>query len=834
MQLRDYQEMAIEAVRDSFRAGHRRTLLVSPTGSGKCYGKGTPILMYDGTIKAVEDIEVGDQLMGPDSTPRRVESLARGREEMFRVTPVKGDPFECNRSHILCLDITPAKKGDQPQQVTMSVDEYLGQSNYFKHRAKLWRTGVDFHCTNVRLDWIPPYQMGLWLGDGSTLAPEVSCPDQKVLDGWAELADLHPDRLRAVWLEPEDRVRSVRLSRINGTQQENLISQYLRGLGLMGDDRFIPRLYKIASREDRLALLAGLIDTDGHLHNGYYEISTKYESLCNDILFLARSLGFAAYANAEVKSCQTGASGIYHRITISGDIDQIPCRVSRKQAQPRQQIKRVNVTGFSVESLGEGDYYGFMLSGPDRMHLLGDFTVGHNTVIFSYVAAGVAKNGKRVLIIAHRRELLRQISSALTRAGVKHGMLTGGSTGIPPQHVIVASVFTLANRLKHFPAPDLIVGDEAHHFTPDSSWGKVVSAFPKALVLGVTATPERLDGKGLGSLFDDMVIGPTVAELTEQEYLSPADVYAPSRPDMGGVHTRMGDYVKSELEQAMDRPSITGSAVAHYTKLTPGRKAIAFCVSVKHAVDVAEDFRKAGYAAYHIDGGMKERERDQVLKDFESGKIQVLTSCDLVSEGFDLPAVEVAILLRPTQSLSLYLQQCGRAIRPAPGKEKTYIFDHAGNTARHGFIDEPREWTLDGDIIRRRKAEAKEKVPEIRTCPDCFAMHPPVPICPKCGHVYKVKSRKIQHIDGELVQLSHAGEARAAMEERDWKRRFDVLTAVGRKRGYKQPKQWAFNVICGQEATRLAKSRNANRTTNGLTAEERQRIWTLTMGKNAV
>ena len=468
-----------------------------------------------------------------------------------------------------------------------------------------------------------------------------------------------------------------------------------------------------------------------------------------------------------------------------------------------------------------------------RRTLLVSPTGSGKTVIFSYVAAGVAKNGKRVLIIAHRRELLKQISAALTKAGVKHSMLVSTSRGIPTRNVVVASVFTLANRLKHFPAPDLIVGDEAHHFTPDSSWGKVVSAFPKALVLGVTATPERLDGKGLGSLFDDMVLGPTVAELTEQEYLSPADVYAPSRPDMSGIHTRMGDYVKSELEQAMDKPSITGSAVAHYSKLTPGKKAIAFCVSVKHARDVAEDFRRAGYAAFHIDGGMKEAERDQVLKDFESGKIQVLTSCDLVSEGFDLPAVEVAILLRPTQSLSLYLQQCGRAIRPSPGKEKTYIFDHAGNTARHGFIDEPRDWTLNGDIIKKRRAEAKEKPADIRTCPECFAMHPPTPACQKCGHIYKVKSRKIQHIDGELVQLSHAGEAKAAMEERDWKRRFDVLTAVGRKRGYKQPKQWAFNVICGQEATRLAKSRNANRTTNGLTAEERQRIWTLTMGKNA-
>lgn len=468
----------------------------------------------------------------------------------------------------------------------------------------------------------------------------------------------------------------------------------------------------------------------------------------------------------------------------------------------------------------------------NRRTLLVSPTGSGKTLMFSYIAAGVAKNGKRVLIIAHRRELLKQISAALTRAGVKHGMLAGGSTGIPPHNVIVASVFTLANRLKHFPKPDLIIGDEAHHFTPDSSWGKVVAAFPEALVLGVTATPERLDGKGLGMLFDDMVIGPTVAELTEQEYLSPADVYAPSRPDMNGVHTRMGDYVKAELEQAMDKPSITGSAVAHYTKLAAGKRAIAFCVSVKHAKDVAEDFRRAGYAAYHIDGGMETKERDQVLKDFEEGKIQVLTSCELVSEGFDLPAVEVAILLRPTQSLSLYLQQCGRAIRPAPGKTKTYIFDHAGNTARHGFIDEPREWTLDADRIKQRRAAAKDKPPEVRTCPECFAMHATLPVCPKCGHVYKIKSRKIQHIDGELVQLSHAGEAKAAMEEKDWKRRFDVLTMVGRKRGYKQPGKWAFNVICGQEATRLAKMRSANGTTNGLTSEERQRIWTMTMGRS--
>lgn len=463
-----------------------------------------------------------------------------------------------------------------------------------------------------------------------------------------------------------------------------------------------------------------------------------------------------------------------------------------------------------------------------RRPLLVSPTGSGKTLMFSYISAGMAQNGKRVLILAHRRELLRQISSALRTMGVRHAVMSGGARGIPTTNVVVASVFTLARRLKHFPAPHLIIGDEAHHFTPQSTWGQCVAAFPNAHVLGVTATPERLDGKGLGLMFDDMVMGPTVAELTEQGYLTPAEVYAPSKPDLKGLRTRMGDYVNSELEGAMDKPSITGNAVHHYRKLADGKLAIAFCVSVKHAKDVAEQFRLAGYRASHIDGGMDERERDQVLKDFAAGKIQILTSCDLVSEGFDLPAVEVAILLRPTKSLSLYLQQVGRAIRPSPGKSATIVLDHAGNTAVHGFIDEHREWQLTADSARRKTDT--EKAPVVRSCPQCFAMHRPSPVCPKCGHVYKVASRKVQQIDGELVQISRADETQVTAH--DFAKQFQILTIVARKRHYQHPEKWAFNVICGKEAARLSKLRGTpGKTTNGLTLEERNRIWAQTIGK---
>lgn len=831
IQLRDYQQHAIESVRDSFRRGNKSTLLVSPTGSGKCYGRGTPIMLYDGSIKRVEDVAVGDLLMGPDSLPRRVESLARGREEMFRVTPVKGDPFECNRSHILCLDITPSKKGEAPSRTTMSVDDYIKQSAYFKHRAKLWRTGVNFNHTHVNLNFMPAYQMGIWLGDGTDSCPEISCPDQEVLDGWAELAEMHPDKLRLVQLEPDGRVRGLRLSRVNGTGQENIVSRYLRGLGLMDRGKFIPRLYKIASRADRLSLLAGIIDTDGHLCNGYYEVATKYDMLRDDILFVARSLGFAAYSQTAEKFCQTGGGGLYHRVTISGDVSEIPCRVPRKKAQPRRQIKRVTVTGFTVESLGDGDYYGFTLSGPDRLHLLGDFTVGHNTLMFSYIASGVAKNNKRVLIVAHRDYLLRQISDALRKAGVRHSILTAGAVGVPRTPVVVASVFTLVNRLKWFPKPDLIIGDEAHHFSVGSSWGKVVQHYPDSRVLGVTATPERLDGKGLGDLFNDMVLGPSVAELTAQGFLCPADVYAPSSPDLAGVHRRGGDYVSKELEAAMDKPSITGSAVAHYTKLAAGKRAIAFCASVKHAQDVAREFQQAGFPSASIDGKMDKAAQAKVLEDFGAGRVRILTSCEMISEGFDVPATEVAILLRPTASLTLYIQQVGRALRPSPGKFSAIILDHAGNTRRHGFIDDHREWSLAGAGTTRKSSE--EAAPQVRSCPVCFSMHKPMPACPKCGHVYEVKSRKVKQVDGELVQLTRSDEAQAAAKEIDIAQRFKILAGVGKKRGYTHPDKWAFNIICGQEAAKLAKSRDPvlQSTVNGLTKSERDRIWSMTMGK---
>ena len=437
-------------------------------------------------------------------------------------------------------------------------------------------------------------------------------------------------------------------------------------------------------------------------------------------------------------------------------------------------------------------------------------TGGGKTIVFSYIAREAAKRGTRVLILVHRRELLLQGSRALQEVGLPHGLV---APTLPPTdaQVRIASVQTLVRRLDHVPPPDLLVIDEAHHAVA-GSWRRVLERWPRARVLGVTATPARLDGKGLGvrvgGVFDHLVLGPSVQDLTDAGFLVPADVYAPPmKADLEGVRTRLGDFDRREIRVRMDRPVITGDAVEHYLRLAPGRPGIAFCASVEHARHVAEAFSEAGVPSEPIDGGMGDGDRDGALARLASGETRVLTSCEIVSEGFDLPAVEVAILLRPTQSLTLYLQQVGRVLRPSPGKASATVLDHVGNVERHGLPDADRTWDLDG-VRRRRTGEAP-----VRRCPECFACHPPAPVCPACGHVYEVSPQRAgpQTVGGELqkvgrdrnhlfvevqerMRLAHLEQARC--------RTFEDLVELGIRRGYGNPRAWARHVWRARHRTR--------------------------------
>ena len=382
------------------------------------------------------------------------------------------------------------------------------------------------------------------------------------------------------------------------------------------------------------------------------------------------------------------------------------------------------------------------------------------TIVFARICRLASDKGRKVLILVHRRELVKQASDKLTKAGVEHGIIAAGFK--PSAHPVqIASVQTLARRLRTVSIePDLIIIDEAHHAVA-GQWEKILQHFGNARVIGVTATPSRLDGRGLGSHFSTLVSGPSVKLLTELGFLSRHRVFAPPViADLKGVRTRGGDYASDQLSEAMNRPTITGDAIDHYRKRANGLPAIAFCCSVAHASSVCASFNAAGFRAKLVTGNMPMEERDDAISGLADGRTQVLCSVDVVSEGTDVPAVSAAILLRPTQSEALYLQQVGRILRPQPGKI-AIVLDHVGNTFKHGFIDDVRAWSLDSKPKRQRKDEPPV---EVRQCPKCFAAFKPQPVCPMCGHVFKKKTSQLETVDGDLVEIKRKKEK----EEEPW------------------------------------------------------------------
>ena len=408
------------------------------------------------------------------------------------------------------------------------------------------------------------------------------------------------------------------------------------------------------------------------------------------------------------------------------------------------------------------------------------------TVLFSYITSQVLKRGSRVIIVAHRREILDQISATLKRVGVPHGFIQAGKSA-SIQSAMVASIQTLARRLDTVPAPDLVIIDEAHH-SVSKSYVQMFAAWPTAKFIGVTATPERLDGKGLGAMFDRMVMGPSVQWLIDNGFLAQPVYYAPREVvDLSQVHTVAGDFDRSEAEEIVDTPRITGDAVTHYVRFCNRQRAVAFCISVAHAQHVADTFNSCGIPSASIDGTLDPEVRKQRVEDLTAGKILVLTSCELISEGFDLPAVNAAILLRPTHSLSMHLQQVGRALRPYPGKTNAIILDHVGNCLRHGLAEQERDWDLSG----REKRLKKSSLVETKQCSKCFAIFAGT-VCPQCGSQREIAVREIEEVDGELQRLSIEDISKKREERREEGKckTLDDFRALAKLRGYKLG--WAF------------------------------------------
>lgn len=405
-------------------------------------------------------------------------------------------------------------------------------------------------------------------------------------------------------------------------------------------------------------------------------------------------------------------------------------------------------------------------------------TGGGKTRTFSHITQEMYSMGMRVLILCHRREILDQISLTLNDAEVPHSILCAGMK-VPDAQVIVGSIQTVARR--KLPDPQFIVVDEMHHL-PSRQFTNVINQWPKARFLGVTATPERLDGKGLRPYVDHMHLGPTSQWLMDNGYLARTQYWAPETPNLKGVRKRMGDFDQDAIEVLMSTRKITGNAIIEYEKHAKGLQAIAFCCSVKHATEVAEAFTFAGYPSECIHAGTTDRK--EMMERFRSGKMRVLTNCELIGEGVDVPAVGAAILLRPTASLTLHLQQIGRALRPKPDGSKAIIIDHAGNLMRHGGAEEVRKWNLDGHASKQRDPGMA-----LKQCPKCFMAYVGK-FCPECGpEPAKVNPREIDHSDGELKEWQP--KLTRKQEEAQCKTYRDMLL-LARKRGYK--KGWAWHM----------------------------------------
>ena len=800
---RPYQSEAVEAVYEHLRTKDNNPCVVLPTG---CHAKDHPILMYDGTVRKVQDISVGDIIMGADSTPRHVLALARGREPMARITPIKGEPFVVNMNHILSLVSTNEGKGDftcyqKGGEITnITVREYLTKSKSWRHLRKLYRVPVNFSIPKNLP--IPPHILGLLLGDGiMTNAIGLTSAEEELGDEFSRYAESIGCSVRVT--ENDRNVPTYYAVVAKGAK--NPLFEILHQLGLRGHcahNKFIPKEYLTASRSDRLQLLAGLLDSDGFFDGHCLEITTQSRELAGDIVFLARSLGFMANCHEKYCACQTGAGGWYYRVHISGDLSPIPCRRKRHVFHVRQQKKNVLRTGFSVEILSEDDFYGFELDG-DHLYVDGNFVVHHNTgkslVLAQIAKDSVEKWNGRVLILAHVKELLEQNADKIRKLcpELKIGIYSAGlRSRDTTEQVIVAGIQSVYNKACELDAFDLVVVDEAHAISGEGDGMyrtfladmKVIN--PHVRVIGLTATPFRLKG-GLickpENILNEICYEAGLKEMIQQGYLSPLISRAGrAEANLANLHIRGGEFISDEVAAAMDNDALVTSACREIVELTRDRKSVLiFTASVDHCKHVAEKIQAfSGKECAIVTGDTSPAERAEIIARFKGEFIpadlfgtpkpplKFLANVNVLTTGFDAPNTDCVVMLRPTNSPGLLIQCAGRGTRLSPetGKSSCLFLDYGGNILRHGPLDM---------IKVKEPGSGKGGDAPAKKCPQCLALiHAGYTACPECGYVFPPKESN----DKMTQTASSAGVISGQVDYTDYEV-LDVYYCVHEKRG---------------------------------------------------
>lgn len=725
MLLRPRQETFVGRCAEALHK-HKNTLGVAPTGFGKCPSVNTPVLMFDGTVKRAGDVVAGDLLMGWDSKPRHVINATPGFGPMYRITPVKGDPWECNDAHILTLQCCGGGDyGERGAVIDVDLQDWLKWPASKKHEWKQFRVGTEFGIAKVEHD---PYFVGLYLGDGRrSNVPSITTCDRNV-----EVAE---------WIDAYAAARgySVRkqaghncTDRIFNGGMQSPVSILQAELSLHG--RSIPSRYLINSRENRLKLLAGLIDTDGYTVKTSIEYVTKYERLANDICFLARSLGFAAYKKRVTKGIkERGFTGQYWRIGIDGDTHLIPILTPRRRPLEREQKKSVLRTGFSVERIEDGWYQGIAIDG-DHRYLLGDFTVTHNTIV---LGATIGRIGGQSLVVQHRDELVDQNRKKFKaiNPGVQTDLYTADRKRFVRNGVTFGMAQTLIRNLEEIPELDLLAIDECHHAASDS-YIRIVDAArkknPEVKIFGVTATPHRGDRKNLAAMWNNVADQVTLGELIQDRLLVPPRAFVidtGTREALKGVRKLISDFDMAEVEKIMNKRAINDKVVAEWKEKAGDRQTVVFTSTVEHAMDACDAFQRAGVSAAVVTGEMPSGEREKVLKAFDRREIQVVVNVAVLTEGWDCQPVSCVVLLRPCSFKSTVIQMVGRGLRkvdpelyPGVHKEDCIVLDFGYSLLTHGDLEQHIDMEM-------------EKPP--KDCPQCAASVPAGAYeCPLCGYAW--------------------------------------------------------------------------------------------------
>lgn len=710
-ELRPYQKEAVDAGL-KFLTGRSKKpgIIVAPCG---CHAKGYGILMYDGTIKKVEDIVVGDRVMGDDGTPRTVLELHNGIDDMYEIRPLKGKPFIVNKGHIMSMYRLKDKRKDGPSIEEASIGEYIKFAPYHKTILKLRRpNGFDFEESkkNMPLD---PYFLGLCLGDGSiTSSLSITTQRQEIVEYLYSFAKQYNMYIRVAEKKgTNNKSKSYFLSKGCG-RGGNPIINAIKDIGLYNrksGDKFIPIQYLTSNKENRYKLLAGFLDTDAYYNKSGkgYEYCSKSETMMKQFVLLCRSLGLLCSGY----SCKLVDGVKYYRTGIYGNLENIPVRVGIRKGANRIINKNPYVVGFKVEYVGKGEYYGFTTDG-NHLYLDEQCFIHHNSgksLIISKIAHEI---NRPTLVLQPSKEILEQNYAKAVSFGSKPTIYSA-SCGIKElsamTYATLKSIKKDVARLKDIGIDTLLV-DECHSgYSPEegSEFMEFMNGFPEAKVLGFTATPCRLrtyssmlEGnysklnmltKDEHNFFKKIVHVTQIQELTSQGFWCPLKYERWSFDESALMLNSTGaEYTNESIKESIVRNGLNNSIYKRLLQLMNERKAILVCMDSIESCNRISEFMNARMGAITgvVTSLTTKKKREQIISDFKEGRLKVVFNYSTLATGFDFPELDCVMFGRPTFSYSTYYQILGRAVRIHPDKKEALIVDCCDNMRRFGRIED--------------------------------------------------------------------------------------------------------------------------------------------------